>query len=1179
MSITKFIKKFDTTSKSYVKDLKEFGEKNISHQNLFNEIAIGLNIDLIVSLFNEYLNQGDNDFRNYYSKVFVRENKKQIADFEKEKQQNKEKSHQNFLERMQHSQAKKKQDEISEKYNSCKNVYKKMPWIPGNIITKICISRPNINEKENSDTYFEDFIIDSSKFFFKDDEWYEVSEKYFQFQCDDTIKKNQKDDILYFFDVNDELLIAFKIGFSNSNDDFIIQNESIYNSERSFFANLNTSLNDITVNQILDGVLTEEIFNIGKQLFLNAISKITSSSKYNSDVTSLFNSGSYSVREFAKSLGEVIIYFDLDDISDSIFKKRIQKEYYNRNVLFNLPLHEKLPEVLCNEDNENYKSFILNYMNSKLNNFVYRFGENIYIIKNSFTKEYKRKIFPNEDLKISIDYTSINKLCDATLNILPENLIVYTNKKQTKCFVIKDLIQSIKNNEFVDRIFAKHILRIYDFEQILNPKVISDKFPLVNMIVQDILNLDDSLDKYELEVNLGILISDKKEEEEQEEEEQEEDEQEEDEDDEEDEDENILKKGKELTVLNEDDEDEEGEEVEENEDDVEENEDEEVEENEDDVEEDEENENEEDTVSEDDESEVEEDVEKEVEDYESEVSEDDDTVSEEVSEDDESEVEVEDDTVSEEDSEDEVEVFEKEKLKNLNKFNDYSGISETLDSNDEYSIERNYVKGNGDCFFRSLYLSIIYNNPKNFKLIPTELRPSKLICEKNNFKDVDEFSKKARQYISNNYDDILNNIIEMGSMMSDNDIYPNSEDALFGEAGKCYIKFRGSKNFKKNEIVVVKHDNEWKKGKILKMKKVDSDSDSEEDDIIYKIQLEETDEILKNVISINIMKKDSINNFFKCAKKQILSKSIYPTYGEIGLIMDLLKQNFEIHNIILPKLYNIKVKSTNQIENDIDIKDIIDKRKNVKNSFDIGDSIFFRKGDFIKGIILKDNNDDTYKIKTKEKTIKSVKLRNILNRNKESLSSYNVKDKILFRSSFSKGVIDSINDDSTSNKKLSETSKNKILNDIQRYEKNKNENKIQIYLLSDNTHYNFLSLEKDELEMLELNKDGNFTDNLLNYLNKQDGGVSESDIEYDSTEDGGGECSCDSIGEEEEDGVAEEEEDGAKRQVKYCEKCKKKIPYNKIYFKSKNFNKNKKRIETVYFCDMECFKDFETWIK
>ena len=1173
MSITKFIKKFDTTSKNYVKDLKEFGEKNISHQNLFNEIAVGLNIDLIVALFNEYLNQGDNDFRNYYSKVFVRENKKQIADFEKEKEKNKEKLHQIFLERMQQSQVMKKQDEISEKYNSCKNVYKKMPWIPGNFITRICISKPNITEKESSDIYFEDFIIDSSKFFFKDEEWYEVSEKYFQFQCDDAIKKNQKNDILYFFDANGELLIAFKIGFSNTNNDFIVQDEYIYNSERSFFANLNTSLNDITVNQILDGVLTEEIFNIGKQLFFNAISKITSSSKYNSDVTSLFNSGSYSVREFAKSLGEVVIYFDLDDISDSIFKKRIQNEYYNRNVLFNLPVHEKLPEVLCNEDNENYKSFILNYMNSKLNNFVYRFGENIYIIKNSFTKEYKRKIFPNEDLKISIDYTSINKLCDATLNILPENLIVYRNKKQTKCFVIKDLIQSIKNNEFVDRVFSKHILRIYDFEQILNPKVISDKFPLVNMIVQDILNLDDSLDKYELEVNLGILISNKKEEEEQEEEQEDEENEQEDED----EDENILKKGKELTVLNEDDdEEEEGEEVEENE----EEEDEKNEENEEDNEVEEVEENEEEGEEED--NEVDEST-----DY--------DTVSEE---DENESTDYEDnDTVSEEEDE-EGEVFEKEKLKNLNKFNDYSGISETLESNDEYSIERNYVKGNGDCFFRSLYLSIIYNNPKNFKLIPKELRPSKLVCEKNNFKDVDEFSKKARQYISSNYDDILNNIIEMGSMMSDNDIYPNSEDALFGEAGKCYIKFRGSKNFKKNEIVSVKHNNEWKKGKILKMKKVDSDSDSEEDDRIYKIQLEETDEILKNVLSMNIMKKDGIDKFFKCAKKQILSKSIYPTYGEIDLIMDLLKQNFEIHNIILPKLYNIKVKSTNQIENDIDIKDILDRRRNVQNSFDIGDNVFFRKGDFIKGIIVKDNKDETYKIKTKDKTIiTAVKLRNILNRNKESLSSYNVKDKILFRSPFSKGVIDSITDDSTSNENLSESSKNKILNDIERYEKNKDVNKIQIYLLSDNTHYNFLSLDKDELEMLELNKDGNFTDNLLNYLNKNDETTvnnGDSDIDYDTeesnkkdyddSEEDGGECACDSIGEEDGgecacDSIGEEDGDGSKRQVKYCEKCKRKLPSNKIYFKSKNFNKSKNKIETIYFCNMTCFKDFETWIK
>jgi len=1218
ITITKFIKKFDVTSEKYIKELKEFGEKNISHQRLFNEMAVELNIDLIVALFNGYLNQGDYDFRNYYSKVFVIEYKKQIADFEKEKEQNKDRDNLNFLQRMQRSQSIKKQDIKSEKYNSCKNVYKQIPWIPGNIITKICVNKPILNEKESSKTYFEDYVIESSKFFFKDEEWYEVSENYFQLQCDDSIRKNQKNNILYFFDSNGELLIALKIGFGNSNNDFIIQNEDIYNSERSFFANLNNNLNEITVNQILDGFLDKEIFNIGKQFFFSAISTISSSSKYNGDFDALSNCSS--VREFAKYLGEVVIYFDLDDICDSIFKKRIQKEYYNRNVLFNLPMHEKLPEILCNDDDENYKSFVLNYVNSKINNFIYRFGENVYIIQNRFTKEYKRKIFPNEDSKISIDYKSVNKLCDATLNILPENLIVYQNQNQnqkTKCFVIKDLINSIKNNEFNDRLFSKHISRIYDFDQILNPKIVSDKFPLVNMIVQDILNLDDSLNKYDLEVNLGLLTSDKQDEEVEENE---------DDNEEEDEEENMLKKGKELTVLNEEeDEGEEGEEEkeegegEEEEDDEEEGEEkeegdeEEGEESEDDEEEGEEKEEGDEEDEEEDEEESEksssdDEVSEKEEEEDDEVSEDDSTgdddssVSENEEPDEEEEVnEDEDDSSSDEE---EIEIFEKEKLKTSNKFNDYSGISETLDSNEKYSIERNFVKGNGDCFFRSLYLSIIYNNPKNFKLIPKELRPNKLVCDKNNFKDVDEFSKKSRQYISDNYDDILNNIIEIGSIMSDKEIYPNSEDAIFGEAGKCYIKFRGSKNFKKNEIIVVKHNGEWKNGKILKIKKVDSD---DEDEKIYKIQLEETDEILKNILSVNIMKKDSIDNFFKCAKKQILSKKIYPTHGEIELITNLLNENFEIKNVMLPKLYNIK-DINDKIKNDIDIKDILDKNKNIKNSFDIGDKVYFRKG-YNKGVIVKDNGDETYEIKKKnDEIIVTEKLRNILNRKKESLSSYNEKDKILFRSPFKKGVIKSINDDSTMSKNLMEGSKKKISSEIEMYEENKDENKIQIYLLTDNSHYNFLSLEKDELEMLELNKDGNFTDNLLNYLNKRDGGDYDSSEfsdggcdcdengdkdEYDGgcpceiDEDGGG-CECSDKGEDggrcpceiDEDGggcECGEGEDGSNKPRKYCEKCQKKL--SSKFFKSKNFNKNIKKIETIYFCGIDCFKDFETWRK
>ena len=665
-----------------------------------------------------------------------------------------------------------------------------------------------------------------------------------------------------------------------------------------------------------------------------------------------------------------------------------------------------------------------------------------------------------------------------------------------------------------------------------------------------------------------------------------------------------------MTVLNEEDDEEEDEEEEEEEKEDNEKEEDEVsekeEEDEDEVSEKEEDE-EEVSEKEEDEEEVSEKEEEDEEVSEDDSTDDDDSVTENEEPDEDKEVDEDDSS----DDEEEIEIFEKEKLKTSNKFNDYSGISETIDSNEKYSIERNFVKGNGDCFLRSLYLSIIYNNPKNFKLIPKELRPSKLVCEKNNFKDVDEFSKKARQYISDNYDDILNNIIEIGSIMSDKEIYPNSEDAIFGEAGRCYIKFRGSKNFKKNEIILVKHHNEWKNGKILKIRKVDSDDSDDEDEKLYKIQLGETDEILKNVLSVNIMKKDSIDKFFKCAKKQILSKKIYPTYGEIELITNLFNENFEIKNVILPKLYNIKSSKTKKIKNDIDIKDILDKRKNIKDSFDIGDTVYFRKG-YIKGVIVKDNGDETYEIKKKNNNIVTEKLRNILNRNQESLSSYNEKDKILFRSPYKKGVIKTINEDSTMSKNLMEGSKEKISNEIEIYEKNKDENKIQIYLLTDNSHYNFLSLEKDQLEMLELNKDGNFTDNLLNYLNKRDGSDSDSDEscdrddgECDCDKDENGRCDCDKeYGEcqceidedgggcecsedendggcpceiDEDGGGCECDEDGSNKPRKYCEKCKKKL--SSKFFKSKNFNKNIKKIETIYFCDIDCFKDFETWRK
>ena len=70
----------------------------------------------------------------------------------------------------------------------------------------------------------------------------------------------------------------------------------------------------------------------------------------NIDINYILNDDVVTNRDLAIMLGNVIVFLDIDTICDSIFKKRVQKEYYNYNVLFQLSKYEKLPELLINDD-------------------------------------------------------------------------------------------------------------------------------------------------------------------------------------------------------------------------------------------------------------------------------------------------------------------------------------------------------------------------------------------------------------------------------------------------------------------------------------------------------------------------------------------------------------------------------------------------------------------------------------------------------------------------------------------------------------------------------------------------------------------------------------------------------------------------------------------------------------
>ena len=1179
INLNKFCKKL--SEGSYVKQMEEFGVNNIQYKSLFKEILDQFDKTLIFKFFNEYIDQEGNELLNMFYLKFLTKHKTEIRDFENEKKRIIYEKKKNKEDEYQKRYQQKQLEQMNEKNIICINFYKKAAWINEEFVVKILISKDEQTDYSRLSHSFDEFIVPNTKTYLNEIEWHEANDKYFLLQCDDNVNKKQDGYTLFFFNNGEELLIGLKIAYLTSTDKILYQDESIYNAERTFFANLDSKLNEMSVMKILDEPISDDVKQLGQLMFKNALGQFSSSGKY-MNLESIEKS-SLSVRDYVSHLSEVIVYLNLDNVSDSIFGKRIKKEYYKDDALFKLTEYEKIPELEFND--EKYANIVNSYINKKINNFVYKFGEDIYIIRNRFNNDYKRRNDEEEDDDLKLKFKSIQAFCKSNKKSPSENLVIYTNdmdSSEKTCYNLKDLVKSISNKNFdvdIDEIFKQRIIEIYDVEYILNPTMKRREFPIMNLIVNDILSMDISLSRREIEekLHMNLIIEDeillKQDENIDEDEEEEEEGDEIDEEDDEEEEENVVAEGDEVFVKDDDEDEEEDDEDEEEE-----------EEEEGEEEEEEEDVVEEDSTTEEEDSETDTDTDSET-----------------------------DTDADEDDVQDLEDLNKQEKTKQYNKFNDYIGMSEQIFETDELTCGRNQVKGDGNCYFRALYLAIIYNNIDNFKRIPIKLRPDKLIFMNKNFSDVNQFSRNCRKYISENYDGILNNIIDFGHLMTNKEIYPNSKDALFGEAGKCYVKYRGNQQYTKKERIDVKHENQWVPGKIIKVKKVEieDDDDEDEDGMIYNIK---TDEglVLKNVLSKDIMKEGAILNFFTCAKKQILNKDVYPTSGEINLIIEYIQEHFEIKNIILSASYDVQHLNSDEVETNLEIiKDILDKNGNPKDSFRVKEKVKFRKHDHIKGRIKEVNGRNFTILSKKDKQLyKDIDVNAIITRNREKRNTYELNEKILFRLQFKLGKIVKVTKDSTLTKNLSDQSKEKIEKEILNYEMNKNPDKIQIYLLTDNVHYNYLTVDKDDEEdeedeveenddededeevdenendeedddgfkILEMGEDGNFTNNLLNYLDGKtidttnfDGNGTESDGEGDNDY-----TEYVDNGDDEEDDEEEDDDGGKKYRDRVCENCHKQIHGNNFY-KTKNFDSNKKIIKSIYFCGIPCFKDFEKW--
>ena len=376
---------------------------------------------------------------------------------------------------------------ISDAYYKKPNIYINRPWLRKRIIrTYICMIEGE--DKEN----FNKYIINPNVTYVdtNDDIYYGVNESFYSLE-ENYKNKKQEGNILSIYNNNGVIQIQFKLGFMTidtyhepqmmmnqrvkeyTDKEFVIQDENIYKQEKEYLSSLTYYLNEYKINEILDSTVSETSLTVAKALLKRFINNLEDKYKvscnlFDKDVIyKLLDDKqiqTLSNRELASKLSEIIIFADLEEVCDNTFAKRLVNDYYNLDKILNLSFREKIPEVFVN--NKKYFTQIKHYIERQTNEFIYKFGEDIYIYSHSnIVKQLKRKRF--EFHKLKLKYISIKSFCKIESSA-HDLVIYYKSGEQKYCLNLRDLLEHIYNKtnfdyfpKLIDNVFLERIKNLY----------------------------------------------------------------------------------------------------------------------------------------------------------------------------------------------------------------------------------------------------------------------------------------------------------------------------------------------------------------------------------------------------------------------------------------------------------------------------------------------------------------------------------------------------------------------------------------------------------------------------------------------------------------------------------------------------------------------------------------------
>ena len=432
--------------------------------------------------------------------------------------------------------------------------YMRHLWIPDYEATYI-------TQAIGSDVIDSKYIIQSGKpsdsITYEGRLWYKPSKYFYLTQIGNLEhKRTQEGVVLTSYETKDKP-VRLNVLFITKNGDKIIQNEKIFNNEKTWFrkksmsneARLvdfeNTPIKSLSssvkseisgwIRRYIASTLSVELSNQKRDdankldpadmkdpVFLENDSFITELEQ-----TFMLQSEDKTIGYYIELVSTFLVFVQTKYTGQSykIFRSRLRSNFYNPSKIPSISIEEKVPEIFANPDNTNlidgFKIIAASIIKSEKNiilTFLFNFIHPHHYIS---AIPYAYKMFPNISSQTGKKIAEIHK-CEG--NIYPHENIFYTEKDVTYCFSIVDLISRFAEGDFtnpktgsklsdtfIDSIVSFNNQSVFDVRtglydteeaprvSILKADISSQDYPMIDRLMAKIEELESSLYNIEKE--------------------------------------------------------------------------------------------------------------------------------------------------------------------------------------------------------------------------------------------------------------------------------------------------------------------------------------------------------------------------------------------------------------------------------------------------------------------------------------------------------------------------------------------------------------------------------------------------------------------------------------------------------------------------------------------------------